>query len=132
MLNTYTIGPSMKVLFLLLLLQLKHYYADFVIQTYSQTVRKGIYRDIIGISHSLDHIWSTMVVLLIFSIFYPISAISILVIAIIEGIVHYHIDWTKVKFGVKDLTKPLFWNQFGLDQLAHQLTYLLMAIYLCT
>jgi len=132
LLNTYTIGPSMKVLFLLLLLQIKHYYADFAIQTYSQTVRKGIYRDIVGISHSLDHVIATLIVLLTFSLFYPISAGAIFIVSFIEGIIHYHIDWTKVRFGTKDITKPLFWNQFGLDQLAHQITYLLMALYLST
>ena len=119
----------MEILLLLTLFQIKHYYADFVIQTYQQTVRKGIYKDIIGISHSLDHIWTTMVALLIYNIFFPISAIAIILIAVIEGIVHYHIDWTKVYYGSKDITKPAFWNQFGLDQLAHQLTYILIAWY---
>ncbi len=119
----------MEILALLFLFQLKHYYADFVIQTYQQTVRKGIYRDLIGISHSIDHTWTTMVVLMIYSLLVlPMSAGTIVVVALIEGIVHYHIDWTKVRFGTKDLTKPMFWNQFGMDQLAHQLTYLLIAL----
>ena len=120
----------MEILLLFLLLQIKHWYADFCIQTYAQTVRKGIYRDPVGISHSIDHIWTSLVVLLIFSFFFTISPIDILVVAIAEGIIHYHIDWTKVHFGCKDLTKPLFWNQFGLDQLAHQITYIVMAWYL--
>lgn len=120
----------MEFLFLLLLFQLKHYYADFVIQTYQQTVRKGIYRDVVGISHSLDHLWTSLVALLIFSIFYTVPAGVILVICILEGLLHYHIDWAKVHYGCKDLTKPVFWNQFGMDQLAHQLTYLAMAWYL--
>lgn len=118
----------MEILALLVLLQIKHWYADFVIQTYMQTVRKGIYRDLIGISHSLDHIWATMVALLVFNIIYPISALIILLISIAEGIIHYHIDWCKVRYGCKDMTKPLFWNQFGQDQLAHQVTYLSMAL----
>lgn len=116
----------MEILFLLLLLQIKHWYADFAIQTYVQTVRKGIYRDLIGISHSLDHVCLTLIALLFFSIFFTISPLLIVLISLVEGIVHYHIDWVKVKYGCKDNTKPLFWNQFGLDQLAHQLTYLIM------
>jgi hypothetical protein len=44
-------------------------------------------------------------------------------VALAEGVLHYHIDWCKVKYGIKDNTKPQFWNQFGMDQLAHQLTY---------
>lgn len=120
----------MEILLLFLLLQVKHYYADFVIQTYQQTVRKGIYRDLIGISHSLDHIWTTLIALVVFSMFYPVAASTIVLLAVAEGIIHYHIDWTKVHYGCKDLTKPMFWNQFGMDQLAHQLTYIGMTWFL--
>lgn len=120
----------MEILFLFLLLQVKHYYADFVIQTYQQTVRKGIYRDLVGLSHSIDHVWSTLVILFFFSLFHHLPASVILFVAVAEGIIHYHIDWCKVHYGTKDITKPLFWNQFGMDQLAHQLTYILMAWYL--
>jgi len=119
-----------QLLFLLTLLQIKHCYADFSIQTYTQTVRKGIYRDLVGISHSLDHVWTTLIVLLIYSVFYTLSACEIVVIAVLEGIIHYHIDWTKVKYGSKDNTKPVFWFQFGLDQLAHQITYITMIWYI--
>lgn len=117
----------MDILFLILLLQVKHWYADFKIQTYMQTVKKGVWADPIGMSHTLDHICATLVVLLVFNLFVPISAGLILVVAFAEGIAHYIIDYTKVKYGCKDNTKPLFWNQFGLDQLAHQICYLLMA-----
>jgi hypothetical protein len=116
----------METLILLLLLQVKHCYADFMIQTYAQTVRKGIYRDLCGISHSLDHVWTTYVVLLLFSLFHTISPMVIILIGVFEGIVHYHIDWVKVHFGCKDNTNPLFWAQFGYDQLAHQMCYLYM------
>lgn len=113
-------------LVLMLVLQIKHYYADFVIQTYAQTVRKGIYRDPVGISHSLDHITGSLLVLLIASFFVSISLPLILILSVAEGFLHYHIDWVKVHYGTKDLTKSLFWNQFGMDQLAHQITYLVM------
>jgi len=117
----------MEIFILLLLLQIKHCYADFVIQTYKQTVHKGIYRDPIGISHSVDHVWTSLVALLVFSFFYTTNPFTIMWLCIAEGILHYHIDFVKVKFGSKDQTKPIFWAQFGLDQLAHQVTYLLMA-----
>lgn len=121
----------METLYLLFLLQLKHWYADFASQTYDQTVKKGLYGDIVGISHSIDHFVWSLIALLIFSIsFTVIPAFIIFMVALIESTVHYHIDWFKVKFGTKNITSPLFWNQFGLDQLAHQLTYLAMVIYL--
>ena len=120
----------MDILLLMFLLIVKHSYADFTIQTYLQTVRKGIYRDPIGISHSMDHVWTSLVALLIFNFFYPLPALTIIGIAFAEGIVHYHIDWIKVRFGSKDQTKQIFWIQFGLDQLAHHLTYLAMIWYI--
>ncbi len=120
----------MEILALLILFQLKHYYADFVIQTYMQTVKKGVWLHPCGISHSLDHVWTTLLVLLVFSMIHSISATTILFIGAVEGIIHYVIDFTKVKYGNKDMTKPIFWNQFGLDQVAHQITYILIAAYL--
>ena len=116
----------METLILLLLLQIKHWYADFKIQTYMQTVKKGIWADPIGASHTLDHIWCTLLALLVFSLLVPLSAWTILWVATAEGLIHYLIDYTKVKYGCKDNTKPLFWNQFGLDQLAHQACYIAM------
>jgi len=121
----------MEILALLLLLQIKHWYADFKIQTYMQTVKKGVWLDPIGISHTVDHVWTTLVCLLIFSLFHPISAVTIVVVAVLEGLYHYTVDYIKVKHGCKDNTKPLFWNQFGLDQLAHQTSYLVMVWYIC-
>ena len=120
----------MEILLLLLLLQIKHWYSDFVIQTYMQTVKKGVWLHPCGISHSLDHVWGTLVALMIFNFFVPLQAITILCVALFEGIIHYIIDFVKVKYGCKDSTKSLFWNQFGMDQLAHQLTYLAMVWYL--
>lgn len=120
----------MEILALLLLFQIKHWYADFKIQTYMQTVKKGVWLDPIGISHSLDHVVATLVALVLFSLVHHISAAAIVSIAFLEGALHYVIDYIKVKYGCKDNTKPLFWNQFGLDQLAHQLTYIVMVGYL--
>lgn len=116
----------METLLLLFLLQIKHWYADFKIQTYMQTVKKGVWLDPIGISHTVDHIWTSLVALLVYSLFFPVAALTIIVLTFIEGVLHYVIDYVKVKYGCKDNTKPLFWNQFGLDQLAHQITYLAM------
>jgi hypothetical protein len=113
-----------------MLLQVKHFYADFVLQTYMQTVKKGVWLDPVGISHTTDHIWCTLVVLLLFSLFVPISGAVIIIIALIEGAIHYLVDYNKVKYGSKDNTKPIFWTQFGLDQLAHQATYIAMAWYI--
>ena len=116
----------MDILLLFFLLQVKHFYADFVIQTYMQTVKKGVYFNPVGMSHSLDHCWATLLSLLVFNSFYALNPVVIIVASIVEALIHYHIDWTKVRFGSKDMTKPAFWSEFGLDQLAHQITYIAM------
>ena len=120
----------MEILLLILLLQIKHWYADFKIQTYMQTVKKGVWLDPIGLSHTADHIWCSFVALLVFNLLVPLSVTAMILAVFAEGITHYIIDFVKVKYGIKDNTKPLFWNQFGLDQLAHQSCYLLMVWYL--
>ena len=120
----------MDLLFLLLLLQIKHCYADFVMQTYIQTVKKGVWLDPTGISHTTDHMICTLIAMLVFSFFVPVSAFAIILVTLIEGIVHYLVDYSKVKYGCKDNTKPAFWTQFGLDQLAHQVTYIWMIWFL--
>ena len=120
----------MELLLLLLLLQIKHCYADFVMQTYIQTVKKGVWLDPTGISHTTDHMICTLIAMLVFSFFVPVSAIAIILVTFIEGVVHYLVDYSKVKYGCKDNTKPIFWTQFGLDQLAHQVTYIWMIWFL--
>jgi hypothetical protein len=116
----------MEILILLTLLQFKHCYADFVLQTYIQTVKKGEWLNPIGVSHSLEHVYCSLVVLFIFSLFSPLNIALVLAVALVEGIIHYLTDYSKVKYGSKDQTKPIFWHQFGADQLIHQLTYTLM------
>jgi len=120
----------MDILLLMLLLQVKHCYADFYLQTYMQTIKKGVWMDPIGLSHTVEHVYSSLIVMLGFSLFISISPISVIFVAVVEGITHYLVDYSKVKYGSKDQTKPIFWTQFGLDQLAHQLTYLWMVWYL--
>jgi hypothetical protein len=95
-----------------------------------QTVKKGVWLDPIGISHTIDHMYCSMIVLFVFSWLAPISIAAIIISVIFEGIVHYLVDYSKVKYGCKDNTSPTYWRQFGLDQLAHQFTYILMAWYL--
>jgi hypothetical protein len=120
----------MEILLLLFLLQVKHWFADFKIQTYMQTVKKGVWLDPIGMTHTRDHMLSSLVVLLLFSFIHPIAPLTLLAVVALEGIYHYLVDYTKVRYGCKDNTKPLFWNQFGLDQMAHQVSYLVIAWYL--
>lgn len=116
----------MEILILILLLQIKHCFADFFLQTYSQTVKKGVWLDLVGISHTVEHAYCSLIALVFFNLFFPLSVLTILTVVLVESIIHYLVDYGKVKYGSKDNTKPIFWTQFGLDQLAHQLTYIWM------
>jgi len=117
----------MEILIILTWLQIKHWVVDFVMQSTDQIARKGIYGDKVGVSHSLEHSIGTLVALLIASLYVSgLYAGWIIIAAIFDGVVHYHIDYIKMKFGTKDISMPVFWNQFGLDQMAHQLTYLFL------
>lgn len=120
----------METLILLLLLQVKHCYADFFLQTYMQTVKKGVWLDPIGISHTTEHMYCSLAAMFVFGLFVPISATAMILAVIVEGVVHYLVDYSKVKYGCKDNTTPAYWRQFGFDQLLHQVTYILMAWYL--
>lgn len=120
----------MDILLLLFLFQVKHWFADFKIQTYMQTVKKGVWLDPIGMTHTRDHMLASLVVLLFFSFLYPIAPLTMLAVVALEGMYHYIVDYIKVKYGSKDATTPLYWNQFGLDQMAHQLSYIIIAWYL--
>lgn len=122
----------MELLLLLGLFQIKHWYVDFWIQSYQQTVCKGIYGNLVGLSHTLEHVVGTLISLSIYSIFRETSVQLILFIAILDLALHYHIDYVKMHYGIKNLKTTRFWREFGLDQLAHQLTYLCFAYIIIT
>lgn len=115
------------IIILLVLIQLKHYLCDFPLQTQNHLSTKGIYGNLGGISHSVNHGLGTYVVFAIMGLGMVENNLQLAIImGLIDAVIHYHIDWIKTRFGQKDITKKSFWNQLGLDQLAHQLTYVLI------
>jgi hypothetical protein len=116
---------SYSILLLLLLLQVKHFLFDFVLQTSYQLRNKGTYGHPGGILHSGLHVLGTALVL---PVVMPAAGLWIGVL-VGEFLVHYHIDWCK-----EQITRrwgkgngPFFWWMIGLDQLLHQFTYLAIA-----
>ena len=104
-----------------LLLQIKHFFADFVWQNTKMINEKGIYGARYGIYHSLIHASGTF---LAFGWIHPFLG---LIAALVDFLAHYHIDWLKstVNENLKITSKDqIYWVWFGLDQLAHQLTYI--------
>lgn len=107
---------------ILILLQIKHWYIDFVNQTTEEVQCKGTYLDWRGIKHSLKHGLGTWFVFCIF-----IDPVSAFILGFIDFMAHYHIDWAKMNINKKynyTIEMPQFWAWLGADQLAHQITYI--------
>jgi hypothetical protein len=108
------------IITILVLLQIKHWYIDFVNQSEEEVNHKGIYLDWKGVKHSVKHGLGTFLCLFLFV--YDVEVA--LILAAFDFVLHYHIDWIKMRFGNRDIYTKTFWAQLGLDQMAHQLTYL--------
>jgi hypothetical protein len=113
------------VLLVLLILQVKHFVADFVLQTPYQYLNKGIYGHPGGFIHAGIHALAS-----IFAFFVITPSLRLGVALVIgEFIAHYHIDWLKestVKRRKWVFPQSEFWWMFGADQALHQLTYLVI------
>jgi len=111
------------VLLVFFILQIKHFVADFVLQTDQMVKEKGIYGARYGIYHSLIQSAGTFIA---FAWMHPLLGV---VTAFLDFLAHYHIDWAKININKKYNYTPAdhkFWFWLGLDQLAHQLTYILL------
>lgn len=112
------------VLILITLLVLKHFIVDFPLQADPyQYKNKGTYGHPGGLLHSGLHIIGSMLVLPWFAPFGIAYALALL-----DGVIHYHIDWAKMninaKMGWGPTTHDQFWILLGADQLLHMLTYI--------
>ncbi len=111
------------MLTVLILLQIKHWYVDFISQTADQIKFKGVYGNLTGLEHSFWHGVLTTVIVCFF-----VNPFMALFIGLVDLVLHYHIDYAKMRYGCKDPSDKKYWRDFGLDQLAHQLTYILIVI----
>lgn len=109
------------LLLLFVLFVIKHFIFDYVLQFPYMIEQKGKYGAIGGTDHAALHGVGTFWVMLIT----PLTSFECLLLAIIDAVVHYHIDWVKQK-----LSQPYtpqdrkFWIWLGADQMAHYLTYI--------
>lgn len=116
------------VLVLLVGFELKHFIADYLLQTGWMIGGKGRFTALGGYAHAGIHIIGSAIVLLVAQI--PLPAIAALLAG--EFVIHYLLDYAKVSYGRgidPDRDAQRFWAMHGLDQLFHQLTYVAM-IYL--
>jgi hypothetical protein len=108
-------------LILIALLFSKHFVVDFPFQHRYQYSNKGTYGHPGGILHAALHGIGT------FACFYWYAPYASILLGFADMILHYHIDWAKVKlnarFGWGPTTHEQFWWLLGLDQFLHALTY---------
>jgi len=109
------------IILLLALFGIKHFICDFSLQFSYMIADKGIYGARGGIEHALCHALGTWFVLL------PIFGMLGMLPALVDGILHYHIDWTKQQLnrGYTPADRE-FWIWLGADQALHYLTYILI------
>ena len=114
--------PVTVTITMLILLQVKHYLADYVLQPGWILAGKGNLRKRGGYIHAGIHVLGSLPAYL----FAGLSALPIVVLMAVEFIIHYLIDFTKAGLSGRSDAGPStqsFWALHGADQLAHQLTY---------
>ena len=112
------------VILLLALFGIKHFFADFLWQTAKMLAEKGTYGATGGLEHASVHALGTFVVLVAVFPWGVWSHLAAAMLAILDGTVHYHIDWAKTNLS-RGLTPAdhKFWVWLGADQGLHYLTY---------
>lgn len=105
---------------ILVLFVLKHFLADFPLQPPYQWMNKGKYGHAGGLIHAAIHAALTLAILRFFNM--PLW------LAVVDGIIHYHVDWFKMQFTWKPDNK-YFWWTLGVDQMLHYLTYIGIVAY---
>lgn len=122
-----TIALQVMLIAILTGLTFKHFIADFILQRRYQFMNKGIYGHPGGLLHAGIHGVGTVLVL---AFFLPI--LTALLIGLGEAVIHYHIDWAKVRWNKRLNLDPKegneYWFLFGFDQYLHQMTYVCILI----
>jgi len=114
-----------SLLILLLLLQCKHLIVDWCWQPAYEWQNKGSYGHFGGIRHAAKNAIGTAMC------FVPFASWSVVfLVLIIDGVLHYHIDWCKMninqKMGWSANTHAQFWWLTGADQFLHQIAYIFL------
>ncbi len=113
------------ILLLLCLLQIKHMFADYFLQTPRMLADRAIYIHAGRAQHAVIHAVGSAIAFLLIGA----PAGFIMTLCIVEMIVHFHIDWGKARHSAASGCGPSdarFWRAAGIDQALHQLTYVAM------
>lgn len=116
---------ALSILILLSLLQAKHMFADYFLQTPKMLEGRSAYLHIGRAQHALVHAAGSVVCFTVLGT--PIWVTLAIVAA--EWVVHFHIDWGKAVYTQNKGHGPAdagFWRAAGFDQFLHQMTYVVM------
>ena len=117
--------PVTFLLVLLFLLQAKHLFADFYLQTPKMLRNRGVYLHAGRAQHAGVHAIGSLIALILVGV----PLLFSLIVVVVEWVVHYHIDWGKGRWSDHTGHGPDqagYWRAFGVDQALHQWTYLCM------
>lgn len=115
----------MPALILLALFQVKHMFADYFLQTPRMLADRGRYFHFGRLQHAGTHALGSAIAFIIVGT--PFSVL--LPICLAEWVVHFHIDFFKGIWSQRagdGPTDPSYWRAYGVDQAAHQMTYVAM------
>lgn len=114
-----------SALILLVLLEIKHLFADFFLQTPLMLANRGQYLHTGRAAHCIVHVAGSGIAMLLIGV--PLGLLAAVVVA--EWLVHYHIDFGKGVWSNLSGHGPSdagYWRAFGIDQLLHHITYVMM------
>ena len=118
---------ALPLIGLLAWLQVKHFVADYVLQSGWIIRSKGDLRRAGGYAHAAVHVAGTIPGLVLFGL----GGTTIIVLALGEFVIHFLIDHLKAvhaRSRPADVTTRAYWAAHGFDQLLHQLTYTAMLL----
>ena len=103
---------------------IKHFICDYVLQFHYMIAEKGTYGARGGLEHAAIHGIGTLAVFMLVFSWADRNIIVAFQLALIDAVIHYHIDWAKMNLGKNlSMSDKKFWWYFGGDQLLHYLTY---------
>ena len=109
-----------------ILMLLKHFICEFVLQTDEIALSKRKYGSWLSLQHIMHHAFGTLVILQLFHI----EIKFIVALLFLEAFIHYHVDWIHMRYGARSYRNKHYWQWLGAEQFLHQLTVILMMIFL--
>jgi hypothetical protein len=124
------------VFYILGLFFLKHFLFDFVLQPRKMAVTKGDSWPMLLLHTSIQGVSTMLLLFIVSACILPISINLILTLALVDFLLHTIVDKMSTQLYKRKKLHPMthsgFWIVLGADQMLHQLTYILITIFIVT